>query len=355
MEGMGMAQQSQCSVVNAFTAMSLLPLQLALHTVARNNSVIKTICTGAMIVMMVYYTFISGVEKIVVMHQIMGMMALEAGTRSIDGVLVTITTRAELVIMFCLFIPNLFVVLGETSFGFGEYGSFHFHSLNHFAHTEFFRKQHAFLHGALCIYVLGICSSFRPCWRHCPRVQRARILLEPMCLVSLGMILITHTHGSDDPEHLPSHPIIGCGACLAGLSQMCKDILHLSYPPEGKDRLHVDLAVKGADTPVLKMVRLLSAFIWMVVANFLFVDTFMEYMGCRYDLLMFGPPGVGPRQGLTPKSEATTYLAQAIMLATLSIVAIILLEGPISINSSKAKMLPEMEFAETEPVLGEKA
>jgi len=342
---------SQCCVVNVFTAMSLPLIHLAMHAVPHNNTPIKNTCNAAMMIMLIYYGFISGISKITFMHQLVGMMSWEAGARSIDGVVITITTRTELLVMLAFFVPNLLVVLGETSFGFTDDGGFHVHGLEHFAHTTFFRKQHAFLHGVLCIYILSICSSWLRSWRHCPKVQRARTFLEPMCLFSVAMILITHTHGAEDPDHLPSHPAVGTLAIVMALAQMCTNILHLSYPSEGSgDRLEVDLSVKGGSAPVLKMCRLANAFVCMTLAYFLYIDSIMEYMGCRQDVLLVGPPGEGARQGLTAQTELTTYVAGAIMMAALSIVGFALLERPI-----RSKDVPELELAEMEPVMSQKA
>jgi len=297
--------------------------------------------------------FVLDVANITAGHVVMGMMAWEAGARSINGVMITISTYTELFGMIFFLAPNLLIVLGETSFGFNKDGGVHFHSPDHFAHTPFFKKQHVFLHSALVVYFCSISTSFWPRWRHCPKTQRARIFLEPACILCASMILASHDHGTGHPDHLPSHPIIAIMCFITVVIQMATNILHLSHPaaPEGRE---IDLSLKGGDAPVLKMCRLLNSFSHMVVANFLYIDSIMEYMGCRHDVVLIGPPGEGVRQGLNLQTEITTYISGAVMLAGLTITGFIMFERPAGIREVDPKMQPDGMPDEMEPVFNRK-
>lgn len=168
----------------------------------------------------------------------------------------------------------------------------------------------------------SISTSFVKRWRHCYQKQRVRLFVEPACLVSVAMILHGHVHAAAGHEHLASHPVIANMAILIALTQTGTSILHMLHPGQAGG----DLALKGGNAPTLKLCRLINAFLQFLPAFFLYIDTFMEYLGCRYEVLLIGEPGDAVREGLTLENEVDTYVAGAVMLAAFALATFILAE-----------------------------
>tara|TARA_B110001452_G_scaffold85353_1_gene69751 strand:- start:24 stop:782 length:759 start_codon:yes stop_codon:yes gene_type:complete len=181
-------------------------------------------------------------------------------------------------------------------------------------------------------------TSLVPRWRRSPTAQQARIVVEPACMVSVAMILLTHRHGAGEPA-LASHPAIGSLLIMAALVQVLVCLAHLSAAagaaatsPSGRGRADGDAAPPpdltrplppGVDSPALKMLRGLLAYTCLLLAYFLYVDTYMEYLGCRLVILEVGPPDTGPRVGLTGGSELFTYLSLAVIGAALALACLL--------------------------------
>lgn len=182
-------------------------------------------------------------------------------------------------------------------------------------------------------------TSLVPRWRRSPAAQQARVVVEPACMVSVAMILLTHRHGAEEPA-LASHPAIGSLLILAALMQVLVCLAHLSVgadvattTPAGVrgranhgDAGPLDLTrplPPGLDSPALKMLRGLLAYACLLLAYFLYVDTYMEYLGCRRVILEVGPPNTGPRVGLSGGSELFTYLSLAVIGAALALACLL--------------------------------
>ena len=91
-------------------------------------------------------------------------------------------------------------------------------------------------------------TSLVPRWRRSPTAQQARIVVEPACMVSVAMILLTHRHGAGEPA-LASHPAIGSLLIMAALVQVLVCLAHLSAAagaaatsPSGRGRADGDAA-----------------------------------------------------------------------------------------------------------------
>mgnify|MGYP005711833057 FL=1 len=64
------------------------------------------------------------------------------------------------------------------------------------------------------------------------------------------------------------------------------------------------------------MSRLVGAFAYLLLGFFLYIDTHMEYMGCRQDVILVGEANKGPRLGHSAGSEISTYLSCTFVLAS---------------------------------------
>ena len=71
------------------------------------------------------------------------------------------------------------------------------------------------------------------------------------------------------------------------------------------------------------MLRLTTAFAYLLFACFLFVDTFFEYLGCRMILVKVGDEQDTGRIGWNPDTEVSTYKASAILMAVLTLAFVI--------------------------------
>jgi len=59
-----------------------------------------------------------------------------------------------------------------------------------------------------------------------------------------------------------------------------------------------------------------GAFAYLLLGFFLYIDTHMEYMGCRQEVVLVGEPNTGPRLGHSAGSEISTYLSCTFVLAS---------------------------------------
>jgi len=349
----------QCSTANVGILLFILAGHYGFHTFARSSARLQSVCV-AVIALACCIGFAQKIAALTFMHQLVGMCALEWGARMVDRAAVTVTSRGALVAFGLLMLPNFLVTANETFFGFNEQMTgMGLRPLNNFKYTPFYRKQHCMLHAALSFLICSVATSFWKRWRHSHEVQLVRTFMEPACLVTIAMIVGTHDHsggasshgheGHEHHEHLPSHPVISNLMCITALTQVVTNVLHLSYPVSAGGT--ADISLKGGSAPVLKLCRLANAFAHLVLAHFLFIDTFFEYLGCRLDLLMVGPPDGQTRQGLTVNTEVSTYLACSVMLAAL-VLSSFILRGDEDLKS-KALSTPDHED-ELAPVLGSK-
>lgn len=307
----GASTGGQCSNRNVFWMCAPLFAHVAVHTIARGK-VGKTVCSLIMAISFVLCIVVFNIDRLTMMHQLVGQMALEAAGRyANDWIMVVVQKSSEVVMIVFLILPNLLAGLDEHLLHVNSNGSLTFHGSGRFASTPFYRKQHAFLHYVLAIQLMVACTTLWPPWRYSRKMQLMRSFFDPACIISIAMILWTHTHigmGSGHQahaNHLDTHPVIGALMILASLTQLCASILHLSHG--------ADLTEKGSSIPSLKMSRLINSFAHLLACNFLFIDTFMEYLGCRHDALLNRSEST--RLGLTLESEVSTYQACTLMLS----------------------------------------
>ena len=266
-----------------------------------------------------YCLFVRVIVRGTFAHLVMGMMGVEAAFRIVrDGVLFTARSKAEFFLMFAMFVPNLMGVLESTLVAVKQDPiRLLWKPADEWAKSTFYDKQHAILHGALCVLVLSVWSSYWDRWRRSARMQQARVFIEPSCLVAVASILFTHHHGLTMPwegEGFATHPVMGVLMCLDAIFHMMTAAAHLAHP-------NPDLCspLPGGGPPALRMSRLVCAFFYLLLGFFLFIDTHMEYMGCRQVVILVGGPGVGPRLGHSAGSEISSYLSGTFMLAALAL------------------------------------
>jgi len=335
------------------------------------NSRRGSICCNVLVVLFFLVCRVAlGIDALTLAHQVMGMMAYQAAVIVFQRPMVVVTTNAEVVMFLFLLIPNVLVVLDETVVGFAHAGAWiDVHSLDRFAHTAFYRKQHLFLHSALIVLILSAWLGSHKGWRYSPRVQYTRAFIDPACLVAVAMILMTHDHAANrhpgvagiepfnitafkiaqqhpcppgtipgraedgrcDPHpnmaHFPSHPVIGALMCLCAFAMLRSVQTHLAHAPTGA---HIDLTSlipSSIDNGALRVTRLTTAFAFFLLANFLIIDSVMEYLGCREVLLKPTLEGVDlsnrntvssldrMADGLSNSTEMSTYLCMTVVVS----------------------------------------
>jgi len=307
---------NQCGAASFCAMASILVVHFAKHTSLGKGTLPQAAGAAWVASMVVILAVGLKIDHLTTAHQLMGMMAFEAGARSINGPTVVVTKKSELIGLIAFVVLNFNVILGDTVMYFTHgWPLVGFRPSGYWWNMGFFRKQHDFLHAALCILMCSISTSFVKRWRHCSQKQRVRLFIEPACVVSVAMVLYGHVHNTHDHEHLGSHPVIANMMVLVALTQTGTSILHMLHPGQAGG----DLALRGGSAPALQLCRLINAFVHMLLAYFLYIDTFMEYLGCRYEVLLIGEPGAGAREGLTLENEVDTYVASAVMLAALTL------------------------------------
>ena len=233
----------------------------------------------------IYCLFVRVIVRGTFAHLVMGMMGIEAAFRIVKVPLIVAKSKAEVFLLVAMFIPNLMGTLESTIVAVEQEPiRLHWKPSDEFARSAFYDKQHAILHGALCLLVLSTGTSCIARLRHSTRVQQARIFIEPSCLVAVASILFTHHHGLTMPwegEGFATHPVMGCMMCLCAFFHMMTSAAHLAHPNPDGSAPDLCTPLPGGGPPALRMSRLVGAFFYLQLGFFLFIDTHMEYMGCR--------------------------------------------------------------------------
>ena len=321
----------QCEVANVYSMLLMLIFHGAYAVFCRGD-VAKRMCVAALIASGINIVALREIVFLTIMHQIMGMMAFEGAIRFLRGPLVVAKGHAEACTLLALFVVNFLIVIGETVMAFraGEAGLravvFDDAGLAHFGRMPFYQKQHAVLHFFLCVLIASILTSLHPRWRTSTTAQQARIIIEPCSIVGVALILFTHHHGTTAPD-LASHPTIGLLICIASALQVISYIAHLAIPTADGSVPDVTQPLPRGGPPVVRMIRAINAFAYLLLAYFLYVDSYMEYLGCRYVLLKPHATSGDERLGLDSSSELGTYLALACVGAALAL-ACLLACGP---------------------------
>ena len=144
------------------------------------------------------------------------------------------------------------------------------------------------------------------------------------CLVTVANVLSTHQHtvpdasNPMDSSHLPTHLYIAVFMCAAAVTHFVACAAHLP-------RTNGEPACLA--TPALTMLRLTSTFAYLLLANFLYLVTFFQYLGCRHVLLLADaggePVGEFMREGLTIATETSTYLALTFFTSALTLACLV--------------------------------
>lgn len=305
---------NQCQAANVFPMILLLILQAS--RIVKWSHKAYWIIVILIVLDFFYIVLVRRVNPLSFAHLCMSMLALDGAIMSSKAPLFVAGTWAELCLMIAALFPNVLVVLDETIVGFRPSGDhlLEWHSIDTFARTPFFRKQHAILHSSLTILILSFITSFFKRLRHSRRMQLVRIFVEPSCAVAVAQILFTHDHG-DMGHDLSSHPAIGAFMCAFCVMHIISCTAHLSYPSPTGGTPDLTVPLPGGGPAPLRMLRLLASFTFMLASMFLAIDTIFEYTGCRDSLIKIGEPGVGARKGLNSSSELSTYLAAAFVLS----------------------------------------
>ena len=319
------ATHDQCTAGNICALLLVLAAHCASMVLFRESRRGYAAC-WLIIAAAVFNVRYRSIESLTLMHQIMGMMGAEAAARVMANPLICASSRLDFIAACLVWLPNFLIVLGETVFAIrntsGGFMGFTiiWHDFYYFARVPFYKKQHAILHATLCLLCMSVASSFWTRCRKSPRMQQGRMFVEPACLVAVAMILMTHHHGAGKPE-LATHPVIGSLMCLAAIFQLRCSALHMETPAADGSPRDLTAPIPGGGSPALRSSRLVAAYAYLVLAFFLYADTFMEYLGCRSLRGIEGPPDVSgpPELGLTPDTEVATYLSFAVMGAAIGL------------------------------------
>lgn len=283
---------------------------------------------GAVVMISILWFFSNGTYTLTFMHQIVGMLSTEAAIRVARAPMWTVRTKAELFMVFCAIVPNLSVTLSETVFNHCQGAAMWTcrpRGFESFAHNALFRKQHAVLHFALSIMLTSMGSSYWDRLRKSRKVQLVRAFLDPTCVAVVANVLLTHSHG-DTHHELASHPAIAQMMYTLGFIYFVSCMAQLALAP-GSDLTE---PLPNGGPPALLGLRLVTAFAALLLANFLYVDTFMEYLGCRTVIIKPGGDDDPSRVGWSPATELSTYMALTAMLAVLTLAAMILVNPTVT-------------------------
>jgi len=330
----------QCEAANALPMLLNLVL-LYTSAIYRNRQLVLAACALGVVASTAYALNVRGIKELTLAHLMVGALGFEGAVRVAKTPLFTANSRAELAFCALCIFPNLMVTLGETFFhNSGHSLTFTQRSFAEYQHNHFFKKQHAFLHSAIIMLLSSTASSYWPRLRRSVRVQAARVFIEPSCLVAVAMILMTHDHGaSTTTKHeLDTHPIIGALMILAALCHTVTAGVHYAYPTPTGGPPDLCTPLPGGGPAPLRLLRLATAYAYMLFAIFLFVDTFMEYLGCRAVIVTVGDEHDPARVGWNPRTEESTYLAAAVLGAvfTLSFVIVPLVGDGLHSDSRNA-------------------
>jgi len=316
----------QCEPQHVWPMMLFL---VAVHVAGftRSNVAATAACGGIAVALGLYALNYLGTKTLTIAHLFVGSLAFEGAVRIAQRPLFTVSSWPELIFILLCIYPNMLVTLSKTccpNSG-GNSLDFGLRDFEAYTHIPFFERQHAFLHAAITVLLVSTATSFFPRLRRSPRAQQARIFIEPSMLVTVAMILSTHDHGASTSKghELESHPVIGSLMCLAAFFHTFTAAASFAYPTASGAPADLTEVSPGGGPAPLRMLRLATAFAYLLVADFLFIDTFMEYLGCRQVLVKTGDSHDPGRAGWSPMTELSTYKATTIILAVLTLAFVI--------------------------------
>lgn len=331
----------QCETANILPMMLLVVLLYASAFVRSRGMMAGTALTIAIVALAYYSIVVRGIKNLTIAHLGVGSLGFEGAVRVARAPLLTVHTLPELFVILLFIWPNLMVTLSETCCP-NDTTHFYFstRSFEQYRHVRFFSKQHALLHFAITLLLASGGSSYWRRLRYSPRVQLARVFIEPACLVSVAMILVTHDHGASTTKghEIATHPVIGMLMILAAICHTVTLAVHYAYSTANGNPADLTTRLPGGGPTPLRLLRLTTAFAYLLFACFLFVDTFFEYLGCRMILVKVGDEQDTGRIGWNPDTEVSTYKASAILMAVLTLAFVIVPlvgDGPAAVGVAK--------------------
>lgn len=323
----------QCETINVVALLLMLVAHGTFILLKHSRLTTRRVCVAVIVAAGVYVIAVRGIVILTIMHQIMGMMATEGAVRALHGPLIVTTSCTEALLLLAVFFANFMIVIGEFAIAIRWYGGgvypvvFGDAGLTHFGSVPFYQKQHAVLHFFLCVLAVSVATSLRPRWRRSLTVQQARIIIEPACITGVALILFTHHHGTGSPD-LASHPAIGTLICLCAASQVASYMAHVAVPTDNGATPDVTAVLPRGVSPVVRMVKAFNAYAYLLLAYFLYIDSYMEYLGCRFQLLKPHATEGLEHLGLDSETELSTYLGLAIVGAALALALLLAHGGP---------------------------
>jgi len=345
----------QCLPTNVYLCMALPVLHLTTillrlaYPTSKKCAHVVSLCALLIVAVVIYLVFVLNVSKLTLMHMMVGSMASESAGHFMIKPMIAMPTWGGLFLCFMMIFPNWLVAAVDFPGGTNGKDHIHFHTMDDFVNTAFFNKQHWILHSTLCLIFTSIATSFWPPLRKSSKMQQVRMFIEPAGLVIIAMLLFTHDHSDlHAAKHhaLASHPIVATFMCSAAAIQLLTCVAHLSTPtPDGRVP---DLTTppEGGGTPVLRVMRLFTALAFLHLANFLYVDSIMEYLDCREPVLLWAPEGSVIYRGYSAETELSTYLALTIMLAVCTL-GTMLVAMPDDASSGEVSSEPEASWRES--------
>mmetsp|Transcript_140589 Transcript_140589/g.350488 ORF Transcript_140589/g.350488 Transcript_140589/m.350488 type:complete len:394 (-) Transcript_140589:232-1413(-) len=328
--------------VTTWTLLSLAAhfASLFFRSKGRHSKIGITLC-GGLAVLGIVVVELKGVEKLYYMHQVIGMVAFEYAAITVRMPMVMATSASSVIGLLIFVIPMLMVVAGEVTDHRFEQWRWSSPYWQWFLDSRMYKKHHAFLHATVAIALVSASTSYVPRWRHSFRVQLARMFMEPTCIVTIAALLFVHNHeihksgeaadahththtgmqAGSNQEKLSTHPVVASMICVASFVQFAMVAAHIPHAPLEGGLPDLAKMTAGEGPPSLLVWRLTSTFAWLVLAYFLYVDYYFEYLDCRADF--FGEPGSRRNAGYSLGSEVASYMACSFILAVFTLVVMI--------------------------------
>lgn len=325
-----MPKTFQCEGGNIFPYILFIVLHYASAFIRQSGGRRRrtlTAVVAAMILVDTVYMFKGRRIKALSMgHLFVASICFEFALRFAKEPLYIVRSRPEFLFVCVCNVPFLIQTISETFMPFHAFKEMpHFTTFQSWSHIYFFEKQHALIHGSVAMMLASFASSYFTRLRRSPQVQLARTFLDPACMVSIVAILMTHDHGAGSAQanELATHPAIGVLLFLAALCQTISAIVHFSWPRPDGEPPDLSTPLPGGGPTPLTVLRLTTSFAFLLVNWFLYIDTLMEYMGCRLIMIKVGDEHDTARLGWSPASEVSSYQSAAFLSAVLAFSCVI--------------------------------
>ena len=319
--------EQQCNASNVFVMVVPLVAALLYAVAAPGRGRGAAMCI-AIVACAAYGEMGLGIADLTLGHQMTGMLAFYGAVRVAEKPYFLCESRGQLALIVLMIAPNAIIVMTET---FHTMHPFMFRNFEWFQHNAFFHKQHALLHFALAMMLGSLATSYwqgDPRLRPSPRVAMARAFVDGVPRLGGQRPLDAPAHRARciEPDGLvpPPHPPLH--RCLH-VRGRCHAFRRLRCTSRVADADQRRAGLPPLATPALTMLRLTSTFAYLLLANFLYLVTFFQYLGCRHVLLLADaggePVGEFMREGLTIATETSTYLALTFFTSALTLACLV--------------------------------